>query len=93
MQHLTMIRAPAPAVVMLSVATVSPRYGMSRSKVIEVLDESDQGWEDAAKQVIANASKTARNSKSIYVENFEATIGSGQIKRYRINAKSSFLLD
>ena len=66
---------------------------MSVLKVIEVLAESDQSWEDAAKQAIANASKTVRNIKSIYIENFEATVDGGQIKRYRINAKISFLLD
>ncbi|MGA7327712.1 MAG: dodecin family protein [Rhodomicrobium sp.] len=66
---------------------------MSMLKVIEVLSESDQSWEDAAKQAIANASKTVRNIKSIYIENFEATVDGGQIKRYRINAKITFLLD
>jgi flavin-binding protein dodecin len=60
-------------------------------KVIEILAESNQSWEDAAKQ--ANASKTVRNIKSIYIENFEATVDGGQIRRYRINAKISFLLD
>jgi flavin-binding protein dodecin len=62
-------------------------------KVIEILAESNQSWEDAAKQAIANASKTVRNIKSIYIENFEATVDGGQIRRYRINAKISFLLD
>lgn len=66
---------------------------MSMLKVIEILAESNQSWEDAAKQAIANASKTVRNIKSIYIENFEATVDGGQIRRYRINAKISFLLD
>ena len=38
---------------------------MSKLKVIEVLAESNQSWEDAAKQAIANAAKTVRNIKSI----------------------------
>lgn len=61
-------------------------------KVIEVLAESNKSWEDAAQQAVANANKTLRNVKSIYVENFEATVDNGQIKSYRINAKISFVL-
>ena len=66
---------------------------MSMLKVIEVLAESNQSWEDAAKQAIANASKTVRNIKSIWIENFEATVDGDKITRYRINAKISFMLD
>jgi len=66
---------------------------MSMLKVIEVLAESNQSWEDAAKQAVTNAAKTVRNIKSIYIENFEATVDGGQITRYRVNAKISFLLD
>lgn len=62
-------------------------------KVIEVLAESNKSWEDAAQQAVANANKTLRNVKSIYIENFEATVDNGQIKSYRINAKISFALD
>jgi len=66
---------------------------MSMLKVIEVLAESNQSWEDAAKQAIANASKTVRNIKSIWIENFEATVDADKITRYRINAKISFMLE
>jgi flavin-binding protein dodecin len=62
-------------------------------KVIEVLAESNQSWEDAAKQAIANAAKTVRNIKSIWIENFEATVEGDKITRYRINAKISFTLE
>ncbi len=66
---------------------------MSMLKVIEVLAESNQSWEDAAKQAIANAAKTVRNIKSIWIENFEATVDGDKITRYRINAKISFTLE
>ena len=62
-------------------------------KVIEVLAESNQSWEDAAKQAIADAAKTVRNIKSIWIENFEATVDGDKITRYRINAKISFILE
>jgi flavin-binding protein dodecin len=61
-------------------------------KVIEVLAESNKSWEDAAQQAVAHANKTLRNVKSIYIENFEATVDNGQIKSYRVNAKISFVL-
>ncbi|NIN34608.1 MAG: dodecin domain-containing protein [Gammaproteobacteria bacterium] len=66
---------------------------MSMLKVIEVLAESDTSWEDAAKKAITNASKSVRNIKSIYIDNFEASVENDKIKSYRINAKISFLLD
>ena len=65
---------------------------MSMLKVIEVLAESDKGWEDAAQVAVANASKTVRNVRSIYIKNAEATVENGKINKYRINAKISFVL-
>ena len=66
---------------------------MSMLKVIEVLAESEKNWEDAAQSAIAEAGKSVRNIKSIYIKDMEATVESGKIAKYRINAKISFLLD
>jgi len=66
---------------------------MAMLKVIEVLADSSKSWEDAAQQAVITASKTVHNIKSIYIENFEATVDSGQLKNFRINAKITFLLD
>jgi flavin-binding protein dodecin len=66
---------------------------MAMLKVIEVLSESDESWEDAAKQAVANAAKTIRNIKSIYIENLEAAVDGDMIVNYRVNAKITFLLD
>lgn len=62
-------------------------------KVIEVLAESNKSWEDAAQQAVADASKTVRNVKSIYIKNLEAAVDDGKVKAYRINAKISFVLE
>ncbi|MGK7346395.1 MAG: dodecin family protein [Candidatus Nitrospinota bacterium M3_3B_026] len=62
-------------------------------KVIEVLAESDKNWEDAAQNAIDKARHSVRGIKSIYVKNFEAKVENGQITKYRINAKISFLLE
>lgn len=67
---------------------------MSMLKVIEVLAESPKSWEDAAHNAIAEAARTVRHIRSIYIENFSAEVSDeGKIVRYRINAKISFLLE
>jgi dodecin len=66
---------------------------MTMLKVIEVLAESDRSWEDAAQNAVTHASKTVRDIKSIYIKNLEATVEGGKIKKYRINAKLSFMLE
>ncbi len=62
-------------------------------KVIEVLSESDKGWEDAAQQAVQKAAKTLKDIRSIYIENFEAKVEGDRIVRYRINGKISFRLE
>lgn len=66
---------------------------MTMLKVIEVLAKSNKSWEDAAQQAVSSASKTVRNIKSIWIENFEATVENGKLKSYRVNAKISFALE
>lgn len=66
---------------------------MTMLKVIEVLAESNKGWEDAAQVAVSNASETVRGIKSINVENFQATVRDGKISNYRINAKITFELE
>ena len=62
-------------------------------KVIEVLAESEKSWEDAAAEAVKRASKTLKNIRSIYIENFEAKVEGNRVVRYRINAKISFVLE
>ena len=62
-------------------------------KVIEVLGESDKSWEDAAAQAVAEAGKSVRHIKSIYIKNHEAKVENNKIVKYRINAKISFMLE
>lgn len=66
---------------------------MTTLKVVEVLAESDQSWEDVAKTAVATAAKTVRNIRSIYIKDFEAEVKDGKITHYRINAKISFALE
>ena len=59
-------------------------------KVIEVLAQSEEGWEDAVDQALEEASKSVRNIKSIYVKDFQAIVEDGEIVAYRVNTKISF---
>lgn len=65
---------------------------MSVVKVIEVLAESEKSWEDAAKQAVAEASKTVNNIKSIYVKDMQAVVNGSNVEKYRLNAKISFMV-
>jgi dodecin len=62
-------------------------------KVIELMSQSPKGWEDAAQSAVAEASKTLRNIRSIYVKEMTAEVENGKVSNYRINAKVTFDLE
>ena len=62
-------------------------------KVIEVLAQSPYSWEDAARRAIAEASRTIRDIRSIYIKDMQAIVDDDHIVSYRINAKVSFAID
>ena len=66
---------------------------MAVVKVIELLGESEQSWEDATKQVVAEATKTLRGVTSVYIKEFQATVENDRVKNFRVNAKVSFVLE
>ena len=63
---------------------------MSVFKVIEVLCSSDKSWEDAAQNIVKEASKTVKNIRSIYLENLSARVEKNKIVEYRIDGKVTF---
>jgi len=65
----------------------------SMLKVIEVIAESDKSWDDAAAKAVAQASKTVKGIKSIYIKDMQAKVDNNKIVKYRINANISFLLE
>jgi flavin-binding protein dodecin len=66
---------------------------MALVKVLEVLAESEKGWDDAARKAVAEAAESVRGIQSVYVSEFQATVENNQIRNFRVNAKISFLLD
>jgi dodecin len=66
---------------------------MAVVKVIELLGESGESWEDATRQVVAEATKTLHGGTSIYVKEFQATVENDKVKNFRVDAKVSFKLE
>ena len=66
---------------------------MAVVNVIELLAESEESWEDAVRQAVAEATKTLRGITSVYVEEFQATVENDRVKDYRVNVKVSFVLE
>lgn len=65
---------------------------MSIAKVIEVLAESDESWEAAAREAVAQATETIRDVRHVYVKEMQAIVEDGRIVRYRLNAKVTFVV-
>ena len=66
---------------------------MAVVKVIELLGESGESWEDATRQVVAEATRTLRGVTSVYVQEFQAAVENDKVKNFRVDAKVSFLLE
>ena len=66
---------------------------MAFVKVIELLGESEQSWDDASRKVVEEATKTLKGVTSVYIKEFQATVENDKVKNFRVNAKVSFLLE
>jgi flavin-binding protein dodecin len=62
-------------------------------KVIEIMSESPNTWEEATQNVVAEASKTLRNIRSVYIKEFTAAVESDKVTNYRVNAKVTFEME
>jgi len=63
---------------------------MTVHKVIEVMAESDKSWKDAAKNAVAQASKSVKNIKSVWLKDQSATVKNGEIDSYRVHCRITF---
>ena len=63
------------------------------AKVIEVIGQSDKGFDDAARNVVREVSKTVKNLKSVWIEGFQCKVEGQKIAQYRVTAKVSFLVE
>jgi len=63
---------------------------MSVLKVIEILGNSTISFEDAVQNVVNEASKTVKNTKSVYIQDMQVRVSNNKVTEYRVNTKVSF---
>mgnify|MGYP001074391659 CR=1 FL=1 len=63
---------------------------MSVMKVIELMAESSESWEDAAQKAVAKAGDSLDDVRSAYVNEQSVTVKDGKIDKYRVNLKVTF---
>lgn len=66
---------------------------MTTVKVIELLGESSESWEDAAQQAVNDADETLENITGIEVEEQTADVEDGQITSYKTTVHVAFALN
>ena len=64
---------------------------MGVMKVIEILSSSDVSWEEATRKGVAEASKTLKHIRSVYVQDQSAVVNEdGKVTEVRVNLKLTF---
>ena len=65
---------------------------MAIVKIVELIGSSSKGWEDAAKNALAEAAKTIKDIKSIYVKRCNGKVENNKIIEYRAVVKIAFVV-
>ena len=63
---------------------------MAVLKVIEVLSNSNESWEDATKNAVKQAGKSIKNIRSVYVQGQSAIVDGDEVTEFRVNVKITF---
>lgn len=66
---------------------------MGVHKVIEILTQSEKGWEDATQKAVDEASKSVKNIESVYIKEMTVDVENNKVTKYRINAKVTFRVE
>ncbi|TZE82034.1 dodecin family protein [Calorimonas adulescens] len=66
---------------------------MAIVKVLNLVGESKQSWDDAIKNAVKEASKTVGNISGIEVTNQTANVKDGNIVEYKANVQVAFKVD
>lgn len=59
-------------------------------KVIEVMSNSTDSWEDATRKAIKHAAKSVKHIKSAFVQSQSAVVNDDDIVEFRVNVKITF---
>ena len=63
---------------------------MAVLKVIEVMANSNESWEDAARKAVKQAGKSVKNIRSAYIREQSCIVKDNDITEFRVNVKISF---
>ncbi|QLG60515.1 dodecin family protein [Halorarum salinum] len=63
---------------------------MTVVKIIKVLGTSNESWEDAARQAVAEASETVDDIHGVEVEDWTASVEDGGITEYKATVEIAF---
>jgi len=63
---------------------------MAVMKVIEVLANSTDSWEDATRKAVKHAAKSVKHMKSAYVQSQSVVINGDNVEEFRVNLKITF---
>lgn len=63
---------------------------MAIMKVIEILSNSTESWEDATKKAVVKASKSVNNIRSAYVQDQSVVVKDGEVTEFRVALKVTF---
>jgi dodecin len=68
-------------------------FEMAVVKIIELIGSSPESWEEATKAALAEAAKTIKNIKSVYVKRCNAKVENNKIVEYRAVVKIAFVVE
>ena len=63
---------------------------MATMKVIEIMSESTESWEDATQSGVSDVCKSVNGVNSVWVKDQSAVVEDGKITKYRGKLKVSF---
>ena len=63
---------------------------MAVLKVIEILADSDQSWEQATKKAVSKAADSVKNIRSAFVQSQSVTVKDNKVDKFRVNVKITF---
>jgi len=63
---------------------------MSVMKVIEVMADSSNSWEEAARNAVQHAAKSVKHIRSAFVQSQSMVVDDGDVAKFRVNVKITF---
>ena len=63
---------------------------MATMKVIEIMSESTESWEDATQSGVSDVCRSVNGVNSVWVKDQSAVVENGKITKYRVKLKVSF---